>query len=264
MGQYEKRRVCVLVKAQPQPSQKYEETVCVAAVDEEHRLLRLYPIRFRHLPKEQRFARFDWLELELTQANDDSRPESYRVKEDTIRTVLRSDQLSPDDKVRLWKPCVVESLSSLQDEQKTTGRSLGIVQPDPGSVRFRYEPLGNAKKEAQDMVQSVYRQQSLLEEQLTPLPVPEYVFRYQFTSGGTPHSMQLHDWEVEATYHHYKRKYGGQALKKMVEYYEYLAPKMNLHLIMGNLHRRPWQFIIIGVLRTTADVERADAQGGLF
>lgn len=49
----------------------------------------------------------------------------------------------------------------------------------------------------------------------------------------------------------------------MVDYYERRAPAMNLHLIMGTMHKRPWQFIIIGVLRTKADLERVDAQSEL-
>jgi hypothetical protein len=49
----------------------------------------------------------------------------------------------------------------------------------------------------------------------------------------------------------------------MVEYFEELAPARNLHLIMGNMHRSPWVFIIIGVLRTTADLDHVDAQQGL-
>jgi hypothetical protein len=78
--------------------------------------------------------------------------------------------------------------------------------------------------------------------------------------------MQLHDWEVEATYHNYKEKYGSveSALEKMTEFYQERAPKMNLHLIMGNMHKRPFQFIAIGVLRTTVDIERADDQASLF
>jgi len=33
---------------------------------------------------------------------------------------------------------------------------------------------------------------------------------------------------------------------------------------MGNMHKRPWQFMIIGVLRTTADIDHADSQQSLF
>lgn len=266
MDNFQKRRVCILVKAYPQPSQKYQETVCVAAVTEAHELVRLYLIRFRHLPVEKRFDRFDWIELEMTRATEDPRPESFRVKEDTIRVVKREGEQKPEEKVRIWKPSVVASLEALKEAQKSTQRSLGIVRPDPGSVRFKYEPIARAGAEDQETARSVYTQQSLIEESLKALPGPEYVFRYQFTSGGKDHTMQLHDWEIEATYHNYKDRYGSveAALEKMTEYFQQLAPKMNLHLIMGNMHKRPWQFIIIGILRTTADVELADDQGSLL
>ncbi len=267
MVQYEKRRVCVLVKAYPQPSQKYEETVCVAAITEDHRLVRLYPVRFRHLDKSRRFDRFDWIEAEMSRSRDDPRPESFRIKEDTLRIVKRGRDSSPEERARLWKPCVTPSLEALQEEQKANGKSLGIIHPDPATVRFKFEPLNKATKQEREEIRAVYRaQQSLLEDPLEKLPAPEYAFRYQFLSGGTQHTMQLHDWEVEATYHRYKKRYGspGKALEMMVDFYEKRAPERNLHLIMGNMHKRPWQFIIIGVLRTTANVDQADAQASLL
>lgn len=267
MDQYQKRRVCVLVKAYPQPSQKYQETVCVAAVTETHELVRLYPIRFRHLPEDRRFDRFDWIEVEMTRERSDPRPESYRVKEDTIRIVRLGSKLSPEEKAKVWKPAVISSLEALKEEQKATQRSLGIVRPDPESIRFKHVAIGKANDEEGETSRSVYAQQaSLIEQDLNALPEPEYVFRYQFTSGGKEHNMQLHDWEVEATYHAYKRRYGtpAKALEKMVEYFQVRVPKMNPHLIMGNMHKRPYQFIIIGVLRTTADLDQVDAQRGFF
>lgn len=33
---------------------------------------------------------------------------------------------------------------------------------------------------------------------------------------------------------------------------------------VGNMQKRPWQFIIIGVLRTSADVDGVKAQGSLL
>lgn len=267
MEKYSAQRACILVKAYPQPSQKYEETVCVAAVTEDHRLLRLYPIRFRHFAPEQRFNRFDWIEAQMARATEDPRPESYRIKEDTLRVLMRAKSVSPDQRVRLWKPCVSTSFAELEEQQRTIQRSLGIIRPDDGSVRFKYEQIERASEEAREETRSMYAiQPSLLERPLEPLPAPEYVFRYQFTSDGVPHLMQLHDWEVEMTYHNYKKQYGSraEALDKMAEFYEQRAPAMNLHLIMGTMFKRPWQFIIIGVLRTTADVEHADAQGQLL
>jgi hypothetical protein len=259
--------VCVLVKAYPQPSRQYEETVCVAAVTEDHRLLRLYPVRFRHLDESKRFGRFDWLELEVTRPTDDVRPESFRMKEDSLRIVKSRDRMTPEQCAQLWKPCVSESLEALHKAQQDNGKSLGIIRPDPGSVKFRYSPIDKAGQDEKDEIQQVYQeQQSLLEEPLSKLPAPEYIFRYQFTSGGNQHSMQIHDWEVQATYERYRKQYGSseKALEMMVDYYERRAPKMNLHLIMGTLHGRPYQFIIIGVLRTTADLDQVDSQKSLF
>lgn len=267
MASYHKRRVCVLVKAYPQPSKQYEETVCVAAVTEDHRLIRLYPIRFRHLDEGRRFDRFDWIEVEMAKAMGDPRPESYKVKEDTITILRRGKDAGPEERAKVWLPCVVPSLTSLHEAQKTNGTSLGIVRPDKGSVRFRYKPIGRVEQEERDAIQQIYRaQKSLLENPLDRLPAPEYAFRYEFMSAGRSHSMQLHDWEVEATYHAYKRRYGSpeKALEMMVEFYEQLAPERNLHLIMGNMHRRPWVFIVIGVLRTTADLDMAFAQREMF
>src|SRR5207237_7449876 len=132
--------------------------------------------------------------------------------------------------------------------------------------RAKAEPIGQATTDEREAIQAEYQaQQSLLEEPLKKLPAPEYVFRYQFTSGGKHNVMQLHDWEIEATYHQYKQKYGSpsKALEMMVDYYERRAPARNLHLIMGNMHKRPYQFIIIGVLRTMADLDRVDAQSTL-
>ena len=126
MDNYLKRRVCILVKAYPQPSQKYEETVCVAAVTEAHELVRLYPIRFRHLPEDKRFNRFDWIEVDMTRALDDPRPESFKVKEDSIRIVLREDKQSPEDKVRLWKSSVVE-WHPAQPGNRSTRLSFGAI-----------------------------------------------------------------------------------------------------------------------------------------
>lgn len=264
MAHYEKTQVCVLVKAQPQPSQKYEETVCVAAVTMDHRLVRLYPVRFRHLDVSRRFSRFDWLDVEVTRANEDPRPESHKIKEDSIVVRRRHDQSTPEENARIWLPAVSRSMAELEDLQRSTGRSLGIIRPEPASVRFKYQPISKASADVVETTQMVYQQASLLEPPLKPLPAPEYVFRYEFVCDGKEHVMQLHDWEVQATYHAYRSKYGPRALEMMTDFYQVKAPARNLHLIMGTMQKRLYQFICIGVLRTTADLGHVADQGELF
>jgi hypothetical protein len=172
VAQYERKLVCILVKAQPQPSQKYEETVCVAAVTEHHRLVRLYPVRFRHLEHEKRFNRFDWIHVDVTRPLEDPRPESFKLKEDSIV------QSSPEENARVWLPAVSKSMAALEEEQRANGRSLGIIRPDPSSVRFKYQSIARASSEDQETTRMVHQQASLLEEPLKPLPAPEYIFRY--------------------------------------------------------------------------------------
>lgn len=254
-------QVRVLVKAFPQHSEKYEETVCCAGVTDDNRLIRLYPITYRRLPKEHQFNRFDLIEALLTKASNDSRPESYRVDHDSIKVIEHSNGLNDENKVRLWQPHIATSLSELQDEHKAKGRSLGIIRPDPGSLKFSWK---DAEAEDQEDTRSV--QASLLDEPLRPLKPPEFTFFYRFTSGGKEHTQSIQDWEVQAAYLAYQRQYGrrDKALTMMAQEYGENIPKRNLHFIMGNMAKRQWMFIVIGLLRSGLDPDELARQGKLF
>jgi hypothetical protein len=142
--------VRILVKAFPQHREKYEETVCFAGVTDDHRLIRLYPITYRRLAKAHQFNRYDLIEALATKASNDNRPESYRVDHDTIQVIERG-KLTDEAKVRLWRPHITASLTALQEEHSTTGRSLGIIKPDPGSLEFFWE---DAEREDQEDIRA--------------------------------------------------------------------------------------------------------------
>jgi hypothetical protein len=253
-------RVRILVKAFPQHSERYEETVCCAGVTDDHRLIRLYPITYRRLAKENQFNRYDLIEALATKASNDPRPESYRVDHDSIR-VLERAKLTDESKVRLWQPHIVDSLADLQQQHKSSGRSLGIIRPDPDNLRFSWKA---ADAEEQDDTRSV--QASLFEAPLRPLKPTDLAFFYRYTSGGTEHTQSIQDWEVQTTYFNYQREYGSRekALEMMAQEYGHSIPSRNLHFIMGNMAKRPWQFIVIGLLRSGLDPEELAKQGTLF
>ena len=255
----------VLVKAFPQPSQKYEETVCVAAVTEDgSAMLRLYPIRYRHLPKDRQFKRFDLVELDIEQAPGDYRPESRHVDEESIRVAGLGKDLSDAAKVNLWKPFIAPSLKALHAENKATQRSFGIVRPDPGSLKFFIETEDKAEAAARELNKSSFQQVSLFEEPLAKMPAPDHAFGYRFTSDGHPHRHYIHDWEVQAAYLAYRRRYGDKALEMMQQEYGENIPKRNPHFIMGTMKAHPQTFIAIGILRSGIDPTELDKQGGLF
>ena len=266
MAQHVRLRTRILVKAFPQQSKKHEETVCCAGISEDgQQMLRLFPIRFRRLPKEQQFDRFDLVEVLATKASD-PRPESYRVDEGSINLIEKASTLTDEARVRLWQPFIAPSLKALHEENRNTNRSLGISRPDPGSLKFFCKPAQEAdteEREIADAVQQV-QQSSLLEEPLKPLEKPEYAFGYKFTSAGHAHTHIIHDWEVQAAYRHYKHRYGAQALERLVREYSENIPKHNLHFLMGTMASHPRTFIIIGLLRSGFDPQELARQGNLF
>src|SRR5690349_14487056 len=87
MGLYETKRILVVVKTYPTPSQSYGETVCCAGVDTETgRWVRMYPITFRRLT-DRRFAKFQRIQCNATIPRNDSRPESLRIDNDSIQPI---------------------------------------------------------------------------------------------------------------------------------------------------------------------------------
>lgn len=261
MGTTQRERALILVKAFPQPSQKYEETVCCAGLTPEGQFVRLYPIRYRHLARDQRFDRWDVIEYEAERPRDDYRPESRHVNEDTIHVAQSREHLTDEQRVRLWAPHVTDSLVKLKELNVATERSLGIVRPDPGTVKFTCSRLSADEAMAK---QAEFKQVSLLQPDTLPeLPV-EYEFRYRFACGGTSHNMRIHDWEVQAAYFAYKRKYGDGTLAVLRQEYEERIPVRNLHFVMGTMHAHPRQFIIIGLLRSPISPEDAQRQGSFL
>jgi len=274
-GKHQTRRVRILVKAFPQHSTKHEETVCCAGVTEDSQeFLRLYPIRYRRLPKHDRFRRYDLVEMMTTKATADSRPESYRVDEGSIRLIERS-KLSQESKVRIWRPFIAPSIGALVEENALRGRSLGIIRPKPESLKFLIREAKDSKAEDQEVADLVYAgQASLLEDPLTPLERPRYSFSYQFicadpsrcSCARNPHTHQIHDWEVQAAYFEYKRLYGSEdeVLTKMMHAYQDEIPTRNLHFILGTMAVHPKTFIVIGLLRSGIDPEEMGRQAELF
>ncbi len=260
-SKHQKTRVRILVKAFPQHSQKYEETVCCAGITEQSRLIRLFPITYRRLAPADQFDRFDLIEATLTKASSDPRPESFRVDHDSIHVIERGSKLSDESKVQLWQPQVVPSLEALLKENRATERSLGIIQPDAGSLQFFHRAAkANERQDVSGM------QASLFEKPLRTLTPPEFVFGYKYTSAARPHTHTLQDWEVQAAYLAYLRRYSTreEALRMLEQEYGERIPTRHPHFIMGTMKLHPRTFILIGLLRTGVDPEELAKQGSLF
>lgn len=262
MARASKERALVLVKAYPQPSQKYEETVCCAGINDRGEFLRLYPIRYRRLSAGKRFDRWDIIEFEASRPVDDHRPESRHVNEDSI-VIAQSRNLTDEaQRTRLWAPHVARSLVALREENVACGKSLGVIRPDPSSVHFSWRRLQDSAEDA--ALRTMYEQVSLIDESPLPKLAVEYEFSYRFTCDGTSHVMKIHDWEVQAAYFNYKQRYQDEALERLKTMYQVEMPKRHLHFVMGTMKAHPRQFIIIGLLRSSLAPEDVGRQASLL
>ena len=213
--------------------------------------------------------------MTTTKATSDTRPESYRVDEGSIHLVEHGKTLPDEAKVRLWTPFIAPSIGVLIEENKSCGRSLGIIRPQPGSLKFIIKETKDSNAEDQEVADLVFHEQaSLLEDPLKPLEKPRHSFSYQFicadpsrcTCAKNPHAHQIHDWEVQGAYFNYKHKYKTEeeALAKMRQAYQASIPTRNLHFIMGTMASHQQTFIMIGLLRSGVDPDELARQGKLF
>ena len=80
---YTTERILITVKAYPNPSKKYIETVCVAGITDTGQWRRLFPVPFRQLEDEQKFSKYRWISVKVRRSND-PRPESYHIDANSI------------------------------------------------------------------------------------------------------------------------------------------------------------------------------------
>ncbi|WP_108718488.1 hypothetical protein [Miniimonas sp. S16] len=80
-------RVLVLVKATPQLSMTYGDTVCVAGLAISPgplRWVRLYPVPFRHMDGERQFSKYMMIDVTVRDASGDKRAESLKIDAQSI------------------------------------------------------------------------------------------------------------------------------------------------------------------------------------
>lgn len=79
----ETKDVLITVKAYPNASTKYRETVCVAGVSG-GKWVRLYPVQFRLLPGIKAFKKYEIVRVNVVKHDKDPRPETYRPQQESF------------------------------------------------------------------------------------------------------------------------------------------------------------------------------------
>lgn len=130
-------RVLITVKASPEPSKTYGDTVCVAGVrlneDGSGTWVRIYPVAFRHLDSELRFKKFEIIEVDLTPSSTDARAESYRPNWETLTRKKQNGKFKTydaDARGPILEKLIGPTMCDLRRgvEADLNAQSLGLVE----------------------------------------------------------------------------------------------------------------------------------------
>lgn len=247
----QKSRVSILVKALPQRSSTYGETVCCAGVTEYGQFKRLFPVRFRHLAGTSKFARWDWVKFGYRTPTRDKRSESCHVMEDTIE---RDGVFPRSERSAFLNRIVSPSISSAANE----GRSLALIRPS--DTQFSYKPKPKSEVDAERQAfEEAAKQGSFFDKELASIEPTPYRFRFKFRDGDGPHTFTNGDWESHAMFFNGRRREGSEqaALNWMDQVYNEQYARDGMLFCVGNVASRPQTWQLLGVLKVEADEQPA-------
>lgn len=263
-GVYETERLLILANTYPNPSRKYRETNCVAAVTDAGEMRRLYPIPFRLLDDENRFTKWEWIHARTIRASADKRPESHRIDTDSIQR--GQGQIDTTDgwinRLSWVRPHMVQSLAALEARRLASGETLGVIGP--------VELLGLeivAEKEPDWTADELAKlqQDGLFDSDIVrgrvPLRKLPYRFYYNYKVGGEISRSLLTDWEIGSLFWRCWRDYGNAWEAKVREKLESEFAQKDLLFLMGTVHRFPDRWLIVSLIYPP---QGAFSQGSLF
>lgn len=246
----ETKRALIVVRTYPSPTEHGVESSCTAAITEAGEWLRLYPVRYRYLPADKQFSKYQWVDIAVSKSSD-PRPESYAPDHDSIE--ILGAVLPTANAWRARKeiilPLMAPSLCHLQRGCDENGcPTLGLFKPkriDEFRIIDSPEPHWTPKQLA------LLRQQHMFEEspkqELEKIP---FYFYYYFKCADPScngHRLSCTDWEMGESYRKWRREYGNGWEEKFREKYEAWMTSQDLHFFVGTMQQYPCSWIIIGL-----------------
>lgn len=254
MKQIEKKQILLTVKAYPNPSKKYGETVCCAGIDlSTYQLVRLYPIPFRDLDSDKRFRKYSIIEVNCFPPTDDRRPESLKVDADSINVLIFLDTEKATWKKRkeIVLKVPVKSMCQIYRESESDNVSLGLIKPENITFEWAKRSLSDQK-----IREACYAQLSFLNKQKKPIEEIPLYFYYNFKCAGVAdcpgHKLSIIDWEIRASYRKWRRtQYPDEKilLQKIEQQWLDISntDKKDVYFYVGNMKSLPKTFMVLGV-----------------
>ena len=272
----ERKRILILCKTYPSPSAKYVETSCVAGALEDGTLVRLYPVPFRLVGDNQKFKKWQWIDVIVQKSRNDRRPESHKVFVDTIDCRMPplstknhwAERRSIIDKI--W---AFDDFDYLEAARSERGITLGLLRPAK-ILRLDITPAEHPDwtDDEKAKLAQLQRQGGLFEDgevqianTLRKLPFNfHYVYRCAFGGLEKEYRHKIVDWEIGALYWNTVKSHGVEWEAPFRSKVEGKLPSSDLMFLMGTIHRFPSQWLIISVIYPPRQPREALLQGTLF
>ncbi len=255
-----KERVLITVKTYPTLSEKYSELACTAGFRPDGSWIRLYPIPFRKLEQEQRFKKYQWIEVDLARNLSDPRPESHRVNNIdniTLLSILGTANEWADRRQIVLSENLHTNLAQLIRLANANTLSLATFKPSEVIDFIAQAADPDWPKEKTDAIVAGFNQGNLFEGQnpddFKIIPKLPYKFSYKFKDDeGKVSTLMVEDWEVGQLYWNCVNRYGEQnaVAKVKQKYFDDFVKTKDLYLYLGTT--REWHgrarnpFVIIG------------------
>jgi hypothetical protein len=202
------KRILVTVRTYPVPARKHIEVSCTAGVTSEGNWIRLFPVPYRLLDYDKRFAKYQWIDVSVIKAPQDHRPESYKLNVDTIKI---GEEVSTVDAWRqrkqILRPLMRPSMCQIRRERDVQGYpTLGLFRPakierlliEPDNDQWTPQQLAN--------LDQTMLFQSNPADKLEKIP---HKFKYQFRCDDqncNGHTMSCTDWEMAESYRRWRER----------------------------------------------------------
>lgn len=250
-------RILITVKAAPNPSERYGETVCVAGLrlDPDHGgWVRLYPINFRDLDDDSSFKKYDVVSVTASPNPGDPRAESWRPQMDTldVETHLppwRRRQVLIDEYVEGTMCGLIDAV-----RKSPPARSLAAIRPRQ-VIDLDIQPHPGWDAEEQRKIDQYVNQLELPgfgRGPKTALEAPRFKGWYRYlcqAPGCRQHRQGIYDWEWVAL----QRTLAGCSDEEMRTALigkfltEMCAPSKDLVFFVGNQLKWQQGFMVLGV-----------------
>ena len=247
----ETKQVLITVKAYPNPSKKYGETVCCAGIDLETGCwIRLYPVPYRDLDSSRQFKKYTIIKVRCRKPLDDTRVESYKIDSDSIEIVRWLDtKKNWLLRRQIVLPTLSRSFCHILRETET-GKSLGVFRPCDVSFSWKKSTLKNEAER-----KACYAQLSFFDKRKNAIEEIPFDFHYHFTCVGIEdcpgHRLPIVDWEIGQAYRDWRHKYGrGDLLLEKIRqrWLSLMCSGANeTCFYVGNMVRFRTQFMVLGV-----------------